>query len=439
MAQPMLDRVRDYLWPRTGPTPNIRPAALAAARYTFGLIRELASGELSMRAMSLVYTTLLSMVPMLALAFSVLKALGVHNSLEPVLAEFLRPLGPQAKMISDNVIGFVSNVKVGILGFFGVVTLFYTAISLIRKVETSFNFIWRIDRARPLSMRIGEYLGLLMVGPVIMFLALGISSTLLKNELVTQLGTFQPVGWFVHLLTRLIPYLLIVGMFTFMYAYMPNTRVSLRSAAIGGITAGALWQTGSLAFRTFVSNTSNYNAIYSSFAIGIFLLIWLYVGWLILLIGCQLSFFVQRPQYLRVDRLLPLLSHREAECVALMVMHSVTRRYLDPSAAPATADVLSTEFDLPPEHIVNAIGKLVDSGLLIEAGPEGDFLIPAKDVASLEVADLWRAIHDASEHDGVRLQPPPSVVSLQDGIEQSLRAHAGHLSVREWVSAPPKA
>ena len=132
-VQALLWRSIDPQWPwwqRMG----WRTAQLAAA-----LLRELSRGELSMRAMSLVYTTLLSLVPLLALSFSVLKALGVHNSMEPVLLRLLAPLGDKSVELTETVIGFVENIRVGVLGFFGILLLFYTAVSMLQKVEKSFN------------------------------------------------------------------------------------------------------------------------------------------------------------------------------------------------------------------------------------------------------------------------------------------------------------
>ena len=119
---------------------------LKPGRYALALLRDLLEGEIALRAMSLVYTTLLSLVPLLALAFSVLKAFGVHNSLEPILAQALEPLGDQAKVISDNVIAFVDNIKVGVLGSIGIALLLYTSVSMISKIEASFNFIWKIKQ-----------------------------------------------------------------------------------------------------------------------------------------------------------------------------------------------------------------------------------------------------------------------------------------------------
>ncbi|HEX4872229.1 MAG TPA: YhjD/YihY/BrkB family envelope integrity protein [Nevskiaceae bacterium] len=394
METPWLERLRSRLWEEREALGRHEARLIALGRHLWALGRDLLAGELSLRAMSLVYTTLLSVVPFLALGFSVLKALGVHNSLEPLLLELLRPLGAQAAALSANVIGFVERIQVGVLGSLGVALLFYTAISLIQKVEASFNQIWRIPRPRPLAQRVGEYFGVLMVGPVVVFAALGLTASLLNSAVMLTIASFEPLGFLIFLLTRLIPYALIIGLFTFLYAYMPNARVSLRAAGWGGLCAGLLWQSSSLLFASFVAGATNYNAIYSGFAILIFLLIWLYLGWLILLIGCQIAFYVQHPAHLRGGEALPAGSRRR-ELLGLALMHEVTRRFL--AGAPAlAAEDHARALGAAPGDLAPVVDTLLRAGLLAEAAGSRPGLILARDPAGLSLADLWLALRGES-------------------------------------------
>jgi membrane protein len=386
--------------------------------------------------MSLVYTTLLSVVPFLALGFSVLKALGVHNSLEPVLLEFLRPLGAKATEVTASVIGFVEKIEVGVLGSVGVFLLFYTAISLIQKVESSFNYIWRIARPRPFAQRVGEYLGVLMVGPVVVFSALALTASVLDSGLVTQIRHIEPFGFALYSLTRLIPYAMIVGMFTFMYAYIPNTKIQLKAAAVGGLAAGVLWQTASFGFASFVAGATNYNAIYSSFAIIIFLLIWLYVGWLILLTGCQLAFYVQHPAHMKGDRGAPLPSGRRAEYLALMVMGTVGRRFLG-TQAPATQEELARELNASPDHLARAVETLIDRGYLTEAGRARTQLVPARDLESVTLGTLWRDIRSTTTPLTATDELGRDLLARIDTAERHFLEESGRLSLRDWLRQPP--
>jgi len=429
----LLRRIREHLWDNTA-IARYPQRLIAVARLLFVLLRDLLEGQLSMRAMSLVYTTLLSIVPLLALSFSVLKALGAHNSLEPMLLEFLRPLGAQAETLTANIIGFVENIRVGVLGSVGVLLLLWAAVSLIQKVEAAFNFIWRIERPRPLSQRLGEYFAVLTGGPLVVFLALGATASVLNSEVMMRIASIEPFGLMIYLITRLLPYVLIVGAFTFLYGFMPNTRVRWSAAATGGLVAGLLWQSGSAAFASFVAGATNYNAIYSGFAILIFLLIWLHLGWLILLIGCQLAFYVQHPEHLKPVRTPALLSPRETEFLALTIMSIVGERFIRGEPG-LTQEQLSLKLDAEPDHVARVVDILVYHGLLAESGHDRTQLIPGIDLDSVELSRLWRLIRAGlGPQPGTRLPVAGKVRTLLDQTEHAFEGQTGSTSLRRWLT-----
>jgi membrane protein len=429
---PQLDRLKKRLFDPQESTALPRPVG-RAGRLLWVLARDLVDGQLTMRAMSLVYTTLLSLVPLLALSFSVLKALGVHNSMEPLLAEALAPLGERAADITANIIGFVENVQVGVLGSLGVALLFYAAVSMIQKVENSFNFIWRIDTPRPFSQRVGEYLAVLTVGPVLIFSALGVTASLLSSDLVIRLAAIEPFGYLVGSLTRALPYVLVIGAFTFVYTFIPNTRVRILPALAGGITAGVLWQSASLIFASFVAGTNNYSAVYSGFAIFLFLLIWLYVGWLILLIGCQLAFYLQNPNHIRLTRIPPHLASRAAEYIGLSIMVLVTRAFVRGEAAPTT-EMLIDRINAAPEHVHRQLGILTHHGLLAPTGTRDDRWLPAIDPGQVTLSRLWRLVRAGTEPQSVGRDPVTrDVIRLLDEAEHPFEAERGGMTLRALV------
>lgn len=400
---------------------------LLAVQTVEALTRVFASGKLSLWAMSLVYTTLLSLTPFLALGFSMLKALGVHNSLEPVLVETLRGLGPvQAQQVADNVVSFVAKIDVGVLGFVGVVLLLYSAISLIQKVEGAFNEVWQVENPRGISTRLTEYLAVLVVGPTVVFSALGVTAGALSGQWIGWLSRIEPFGFFLYVFSAVLPYLLIVGVFTFLYAFVPQARVRARAAFVGGIVAGFLWQTLSYGFAAFVAGATNYNAIYSSFAIMIFVLIWLYVGWLILLAGCQIACFVQHP-----SRMNPLLSRvvqagRAREQAGIALMARVGQRFLA-GEPPATREMLARELGLSEAGLSELAAALVSGGYLAESGPQ---LLIAKDPASYTLATLW--LHLRGARPEARLLP--AAADWLDAAETAVAAQ-GQGSFRDWLTA----
>ncbi|MFW5823822.1 MAG: YihY/virulence factor BrkB family protein, partial [Marinobacter sp.] len=165
-----------------------------AGRVVYAVTRDVVSGKLTLHAMSLVYTTLLSIVPMLALSFSVLKALDVHQRIEPFLYQFLQPLGAQGEDLAEQVLGFVDNMKVGVLGSVGLALLVYTVIALVQKIERSFNMIWRVPDMRSLAQRFSNYLSVIMIGPLLMVSAIGITATIFSSEVVQRLIEIEPFG-----------------------------------------------------------------------------------------------------------------------------------------------------------------------------------------------------------------------------------------------------
>ncbi len=275
--------------------PKWRGLALRATRIAYALVRDMREGQLTLRAISLVYTTILSLVPLLAISFSILKGFGVHNQVEPMLLNLLAPLGNKGVEITERIVGFVDNVKVGVLGSLGFVLLFYTVVSLMQKIERAFNYVWQIKSERSMGQRFRDYISVLVVGPSLVFASVGITASVMPPSAVEALSAIEPFSTLVELVGRILPYMMIMAAFAFMYMFIPNTRVQLRPALIGGLVAGLLWNSVGWAFASFVVSSAKHTAIYSTFATLVFFLIWLYLGWLILLIGSNIAFYVQYP------------------------------------------------------------------------------------------------------------------------------------------------
>ena len=243
---------------------KIKSAAYQAAIVIVARYRD---DLLSLQAMSLTYSTLLSLIPFLAVMFSVLKAFGVQNAIEPFLSELLQPLGPNSDQITTRIVKFVENIRVGILGGVGLAMLFYTVVSLVGTIEDAFNQIWRLPRSRTWGHRFMAYLSVVLVGPVLVFTALALTASAQSYWLVERLTRIQVVGELFTLLTQITPFVLLCATFTFLYKLLPYTKVPFSSAVIGGATTAILWQLAGAGFTAFAANSSRYAAIYSSFAI----------------------------------------------------------------------------------------------------------------------------------------------------------------------------
>lgn len=400
-------------------------------RYPYALIRDITRGELTLRAMSLVYTTLMSIVPIIALSFSVLKGLGYHRELEPVLYSFLEPLGERAYQITQQVMGFVDNVRGGVLGSIGLVFLLYTLITTVQKVEESFNFVWRVDKPRSFGRRFSEYLSVMIVGPAVIVAALGLMATLVSTSVVQTLSEYRPFDTVLLILGRITPYILVSGVFTFMYGFIPNTKVQLRAALIGGVAAGAAWAFSGMVMARFVSSTTTTTLIYAGFAIVIVALMWLSISWLILLLGAQLAFYVQNPQYLRPGRGLINLNSSLRERVALSIMYLIVNDYRT-AQHRWTVNRLAEHLDLPGAALTPIVDALEQRKLLLMA--EDDSWVPARDPHAIELKDVLEAVrHDSAGPRLGKVRDIAPAVEAARAAEQALLSSLKGKTVAELV------
>ena len=321
-------RLLDYIWSYNASDPGDQPSVWRHFLQLMLMVgRDLLGGMLTLRAMSLVYTTLLSIVPLLAVSISVLKGFGVHDQLEPMLIRFLAPLGERSLELSAQMVGFVENMKIGVLGALGLSLLIFTVVSLIHKIESAFNHTWRLHSNRNLMQRFSNYLSVVLVGPVLIFSAVGITASFGSNAVLVAINDLPYMSDLIRFSGKLIPYLLVIAAFTFIYILVPNTRVQPGSAFYGALIAGLLWESSGLLFTSFVGGSTGYTAIYSGFAIMLMFMIWIYLSWLILLVGASIAYYHQHPETLK--RQLPSghLSSRMREQLGLQAMLDIGRAY----------------------------------------------------------------------------------------------------------------
>ncbi|HET9699497.1 MAG TPA: YhjD/YihY/BrkB family envelope integrity protein [Burkholderiales bacterium] len=443
-----LSRIENAVWGVGGePSPAWRRRLLRLLRMVLVLARDLAFGQLTLRAMGLVYTTLLSLVPLLALSFSVLKAFGVYNQVEPVLLNFLAPLGEKGNEITARIIQFISNMNVGVLGSLGLALLLYTAVSLMQKIEESFNFIWHVSQLRSLGERFSRYLSVLLVGPILVFAAMGITATVASMALVRDLMSLGPLDRVMQEIGGVTPYVLVIAAFTFVYSFIPNTRVRLGPALAGGIVGGILWQTAGWAFATFVATSTQYAAIYSGFAILILFLIWVYVSWLVLLFGASVAFYTQHPEYLVAKAGEPRLSNRMRERLALVIMGRITEHFI--AGQPAwTLRQLTQTLGVPMHAVQVVLDALEGSGLLARSGDEPPAWLPARDPSAITVGQMLESVRAAGEDRFLKpdaLPAPARVETLMQRMGEAMNTALAGITVRDLVApaaeppASPKA
>lgn len=413
-----------------------RAFIIKSLRIFIVAIKEFTEGQLTLRAMSLVYTTLLSIVPIIAISFSVLKAFGVHNEiLEPFMIKFLAPLGDKGPEITSKIIGFVENMKVGVLGGVGLAMLFYTVVAVIQKVEKSFNTIWGIKKARTLSRRFSDYISVIIIGPVLIFSAIGLTATLMSNTIVQKVVSIEPFGTFFYFLMEKSPYFFVCAAFTFLYVFIPNTKVKFKSALVGGVIAGILWETAGWAFASFIVSSAKYTAIYSGFAILIMFMLWLYLSWLILLVGAQLSFYHQYPHFLTANKNVFRLSNRLRERLALMLMYFIGYNYFH-NKDHWTLDDLVNRLKLPVNTIHNILNLLEQNGLILETTDDPPAYIPARSIENIKLNDLLNSVRIAEKETlsiEKRVASVPEVDNIINTLDNAFNNTLGEKTLRDLV------
>ena len=433
----MLADIRRYLdrdlW-KIDATPRGRLPSLgiAVTRVVVAAVRALADSQLNLEATALVYRTLLSIVPLLAVGFSVLKAFGAEYRIDAVVARILQPLGPSGAQIAAQVVSFVDNLRVSVLGAVGFVLLFYTVLSVIERIESAFNRIWHVRRPRSLARKFSDYLSIVLVGPVLVFGAFAIMAAAQNYWLVQRvLAATHLTGAAVFVARHGAPFVLLVAAFTLLYRLLPHTRVTLRAALVGGTTAALMWHVAGYGFALFVAGSTSYAAIYSGAAVFLISLIWLQLAWLIVLTGAQVAYVHQHPIASVIVRGRPSMLLRER--IGLGALVEVTRRYLR-GEGPSQPTDLARTLDAPLATLEDLIEDFVLSGLLVHTTePDGVLLARAPDQVS--VIDALDAIREPAADDTDPPQVPGPVADALHRRDESVRSALGTVTLRSLATA----
>jgi membrane protein len=415
--------------------PHLPPlrTLLSLLRYAYALGRDLLRGDLNLRAMSLVYTTLLSVVPLIAFAFAVLKGLGMQRDLEPLILEFLEPIGERADELTAQIMAFVETTGGGVLGSLGLAFLVYTVISTVQKLEESFNFAWHVEQPRSVVRRISEYLSLIVLGPIFVVVVLGLFGALADSRVSQWLASHEPFGSLLVGLGASGPYLVVTATFTFLYLFIPNTRVRFKAALAGGVLAGVLWAASGALFAELVFASTRLVAVYAGFAIFLATLIWVYISWFILLIGAQLSFYVQNPRYLRAGQREIRLTSRLRERLALSVMYLVGRSFFEGGKRWRVRS-LAEHMEVPSSALASVTDSLEQAGLLITT--EDERLVPGRAPEQIGVHAILTAVRDEQQYESwllARARTEPDADAVADAIEAAIRERTMEQTLKDLV------
>jgi membrane protein len=273
---------------------------------------------------------------------------------------------------------------------------------LIGNIEESFNHIWKIGRNRSISRKFSDYLSLMFLAPIILIVASSI--TVLLNTEITWLITLIELPefgtWLVIKVLGLLPLLLMIGLFTFTLSFMPNHKINFRAGLIAGVVTGILYDMLQTAYIGLQIGVSNYNAIYGSFAAIPLFVVWLQVGWMIVLFGCEIAFYLQYYENYCNNNRFSNLSFSLQKTIALQVTHLLIKNFSQLNT-PLTADDIAARLVMPIAIIQPILGKLTASHILVEFNipeEEDDVYQPAVDTNLLTIAYVINALEQCGQN-----------------------------------------
>ncbi len=395
------------------------------------VLRNFHSDRCFMRASALAYTSLLGLVPFLALVFSVLKGLGVQNQLEPLLMDQLAVGGQEAV---SAVIGYINNTNVARLGTFGLILLLISVYSLLSKIEESFNAVCGMTKSRSPFRRFADYFSVGLIGPIFLVAAVSMTTTLKSQAFLQQLLAMEYVGQVILFWFKIVPFVVMWLAFILMYTFLPNMRIRWRAALVGGVIGGTLWQFAQYGYIGLQVGVAKYNAIYGTLAALPILMVWIHLSWIIVLFGLEIVYVIQNFQTMRQELRQGELSYEGRERLAMTVLLRVTGAF-ERGEPAVTLETLSRELDMPTRPLHELLERMENCRLLAEVNMD-DGLVgfqPAQAPDSLMVSEVVHRLR----REGLALETRSGLPELEvaqrlaEELAQCLGQHYGQKSLSE--------
>jgi membrane protein len=347
-----------------------------------------------LRASSLTLFTLLSIVPVMAMAFGIAKGFGFQEILEKRVLELF---AGQEEVIS-NVLTFSTNLlektKGGLMAVFSVILLFYTLLKLIGHIENAFNQIWWVNDDRPLIRKFTDYIAISITASILVIFSssANIFITAYLSKYLSYITMPQNIESLISLGFNIFPFLPIWLLFIFFYIFIPNKKVDIKAAVAGGIIAGTIFQVAQMSYLKFQVGVSNYNAIYGSFAALPLFLIWLQASWAIVLLGAEIAFSWENTEALETQDIdYNKISIRLKKLIILRIVHLCVNRFTK-KQIPASDSDISSEIRIPLKIVKVLLSKLIECRVLLEVNRQDSAgYVPASDIECLTILEVLTA------------------------------------------------
>jgi membrane protein len=357
----------------------------------------------SLMASALTFYTLLSIVPAVALGFGIAKGFGMQEVLKKQLLEEMRG---QEEIIS-NVITFsdrlLDQTRGGLIAGIGIIVLVWLIIKLLGNIERSFNDIWGVPYSRSFGRKLSDYISVLFIAPILMIVSSGITVFITTQSayIARRLEILGPVSALISIFLKALPYCVIWLLFTFIYIFMPNTKVNLKSGILGGIVAGTIYEIVQWFYISFQVGVTKYGAIYGGFAVLPLFMIWLQISWLIVLFGAEITFAHQNVDTYEFEPESLMASASLKRLLALGISQICVRRFYK-GDKPWGAHEISNALGIAVRLTNQILYDLVQCGILAETvgTDEKDPLYqPARDLNLISINSVIQALDEHGNKD----------------------------------------
>lgn len=336
-------------------------------KISFLAVQQFTEDKIMTRASALTYSTLLSIVPILAILFAIARGFGFDNLIESELRNSIA--NEQSELIITWIKSYLNHTKNGIFVGVGLIMLLWTILNLTDTIEQTFNYIWQVNKPRTLYRKITDYFSILLLLPLLFVISSGLS--IFMSTFLKELDNFKLLAPLFQFAIRLIPYILIWGMFIGLYVFIPNTKVKLKHAIIPGIIAGTAFQAFQYIYIGSQIWVSGYNAIYGSFAAIPMFLLWTQISWTICLVGAELSYLSQNVESFNFGKETANISRRYHDFLCLVIMSEICKRFQQADLPPYTAETLSNEHKIPIRLTKKLLYELQEIQLIQETAADG--------------------------------------------------------------------
>jgi len=332
-----------------------------------------------LRASALTFYSLLSVVPVLAMAFGIAKGFGLKATLNEQLTALSAKFPAQQEMLTDFM-GYadrlLENTKGGAIAGIGVAVLFWTIIKMLGNIEKSFNSIWGVKKSRGIGRKLSDYLSIMLICPILFVVSSSATVFVAGRievlvEKVSLLGAISPL---IFAILKLFPYCIVWILFSFIYIFMPNAKINFKSGLLAGIVAGTIFQVVQWAYVTFQIGVAKYNAIYATFAALPLFLLWLQLSWLVVLFGAEISFAHQNVDTYEFEPDCLRASSRFRKLLALRITHQLVKNFCA-GEEPSTATEISHNLEIPIRLVRQLLFELTEARVLSETVTEEDEVV----------------------------------------------------------------